>query len=47
MSDHTPDEAPTDARYDTIEIDDGTVVLYDGDNAEAWMQSDTTVDVRP
>lgn len=47
MSDHTTDETPTDASYDAIEIDNGTVVVYDGDNADAWMQSDKTVDIRP
>ena len=35
---------PTDTpgRYDGVEGDDGDVVIYDTENDDAWIQSDTT-----
>lgn len=38
--------ATGDDRYRTYEADDGSFVLYDGENDHAWVQSDTTVDLR-
>jgi hypothetical protein len=34
-----------DERYGAIETGDGDVVIYDRDNENAWLQSNTTVAV--
>jgi len=31
-------------RYRSYEVDDGSYVVYDGENDEAWVRSDTTVE---
>lgn len=43
-----PERAPrTDYdRYRLYETGDGQLVLYDGENDHAWVQTDTTVELR-
>lgn len=45
-TDHQDVHATDDDRYRSYEAADGSLVLYDGDNDHAWVQSDTTVDLR-
>lgn len=35
----------SDDRYLSYEAMDGSVVVYDGENDDAWVQSDTTVEI--
>lgn len=35
--------ATVDDRYASLSMADGTVVVYDSENPEAWIQSGTTV----
>lgn len=41
MSTTTP--APDDDRYAELELEDGSVVIYDQENPTAWLQSDAAV----
>lgn len=34
------------ARYHAYEAEDGSTVVYDGENDAAWVRSDTTVELR-
>jgi hypothetical protein len=43
-SDTFDTHAPADDPYSTFSIDD-QVVLYDAENADCWLQSDTTVEL--
>jgi len=40
-----PREESADGRYVDRETGDGDVVIYDSQNEQAWIQSDTTVEV--
>jgi len=42
MSAQAPD-VTADERYAELELQDGSVVIYDRENPTAWLQSDTTV----
>lgn len=37
--------ARDDDRYQSYEADDGSFVVYDGDNGYAWIQSDAAVEL--
>ncbi|WP_135853208.1 hypothetical protein [Halorussus salinus] len=42
----TPDadaHAPSDGRYARLDLDESTVVVYDRNRTDAWIQSDRTV----
>jgi hypothetical protein len=40
-----PREESADGRYVGRETDDGDVVIYDSQNEQAWIQSDTSVEI--
>jgi hypothetical protein len=41
-----PDSAPdADSMFALMETNDGDVIIFDRDRPDAWLQSDTTVDV--
>ncbi len=42
--DLTRPERTTD-RYHAYEAEDGSTVIYDGENDEAWVRADTTVEI--
>ena len=42
--DPSSSERETD-RYRAYEADDGSVVVYDGENESAWLRSDTIVEL--
>jgi len=40
-----PREQPEAGRYERRETGTGDVIIYDSQNEQAWIQSDTTVDI--
>lgn len=38
-------DAPQMERFDAITLEDGDLLVYDRDNEDAWIQTDTAVDL--